>query len=402
LLFQEKKELNISATKLQARFRGKQARIKVQDVSEEKYDAWRKKDALQSLFRLKDRDMDGFLGIQELGTMIRKNIKKNKKNMKGRSSSHNSSGRRSSKDQTKDIVKLVKAMNLTNPNEKDLHKGDGSSNSGVSEETFVQYMLQGLQMTRKTMVQFRRKGYIQSMLADLIESMSNSVSSRILSERSAALNAVFNHFDEDNSGEIDQNEFLGLITYFSGKGAGNFSAIPTSNEIKDLMNSLDQGGDGKLQREEFIAFAMGGLAKTAKERRKYATQSSMHNKLCVLLDRISLGIDRRTKSLHTHFELLVEKNWRENKTRTLDVKCLYHAIFKSNVMGNAPSKEVIKKMKIASKRFIQAISGSGNGSIEKNDFVLFLLSGGSDPAVLKAQHPIVDKWRTNLLKTMPW
>ena len=37
-----------------------------------------------------------------------------------------------------------------------------------------------------------------------------------------------------------------------------------------------------------------------------------------------------------------------------------------------------------------------------NDFVLFQLSGGSDPAVLKKQHPVIDLWRSNLLKSMAW
>jgi Ca2+-binding EF-hand superfamily protein len=386
----ERKEKSAAAAKLQARFRGKQARIKVQDVSEEKYANWRRTDALQSLFRLKDRDMDGLLTVQDLGTMLKEITRKHRSATKSTKQKP-----RRTEPKSKDLRKLIRAMNLTNPNERDINPDDGSSSGGVSEETFVQYMLQGLQMARTDIVAFRRKGDIQSMLADLIGSMSKEVEQRILSERSAALNAVFNHFDEDNSGEIDTSEFVGLISYFSGKGK---EFAPTAAEITDLMNALDQGGDGMLQREEFIAFSMGGLSRSAKERREYAKQSPMHNKLCVLLDRIALGIDRRTKGLHSKFESLVKTS----KARTMDMRCLYQAFLVSKVEGADPDKETIKNMKIAAKRFTQAVTGATNGALSKNDFVLFLLSGGSDPTVLRAQHPIVDKWRTSVLKSMPW
>jgi hypothetical protein len=67
----EKKERDEACAKLQARFRGKQARIQVQDKSEERYADWRRRDALQSLFRAKDRDADGFLTVQDLGAMLK-------------------------------------------------------------------------------------------------------------------------------------------------------------------------------------------------------------------------------------------------------------------------------------------------------------------------------------------
>ena len=397
----EKKERDEACAKLQARFRGKQARIQVQDKSEERYADWRRCDALQSLFRAKDRDSDGFLTIQNLGTMLKEIPKKRTARASMASQKNSKNSRAVEKKRIKDLQKLVRAMNQTNDNEKDVGVGDASASSGVSEETFVGYMAQGLLMTRNDLISFKRKGNIQTMLADLIGVMSKEVESRILSERSAALNAVFNHFDADHSGEIDGDEFSKLISYFSGKGPG---FLPTKDEIHDLMNSLDQGGDGQLQRDEFIAFSMGGLSKSAKERRAYAKQSPMHNKLCVLLDRISLGIDRRTKALHSEFENLVEGS----NARTMDAPCLYQALRQSgvggvgSVNGESPTKEEQKKLKIAAKRFTQAITGASNGALSKNDFVLFQLSGGSDPTVLRAQHPIIDKWRTSMLKTMPW
>jgi hypothetical protein len=409
----EKQEKDKAAAALQARFRGKKARIQVQDLSEAKYEQWRRCDALECLFRLRDRDMDGFLSTKDLMLMLQEIPRR--RPAKGRKGNSAPPPRRVNPNK-KDVKKLVRAMNAnTSANEKDNHARDGSSSVGVSEETFVAYMNQGLKMTRLDVIAFRRKGHIQAMLADLIGFVSKEVESRILSERAAALNAVFNHFDVDQSGEIDGEEFTNLIIYFSGKGGkegkegkggkGGSTFAPTKEEIGELMGSLDQGGDGMLQREEFIAFSMGGLSQTAKQRREYAKQSSMHNKLCVLLDRISLGIDRRTKALHSIYDVLVQKgrmhrkDKHERMLRTMDMECLYQAIVEN---GMGVERGEAAKVQTAVKRFIKALTGDTHGTLGKNDFVLFQLSGGSDPAVLKKQHPVIDLWRSNLLKSMAW
>ena len=47
------------------------------------------------------------------------------------------------------------------------------------------------------------------------------------------------------------------------------------------MYSLDKDRNGELARDEFIAFCMGGLSQTAAQRREYAKQSTIHNKLAV-------------------------------------------------------------------------------------------------------------------------
>jgi hypothetical protein len=66
-----KKERDNAAAKLQSRFRGKRARIRVQDLAEERYEEWRRSDALENLFRYQDRDMDGYLSENDLARMLR-------------------------------------------------------------------------------------------------------------------------------------------------------------------------------------------------------------------------------------------------------------------------------------------------------------------------------------------
>ncbi len=284
-------------------------------------------------------------------------------------------------------------------------------------------------MARKDILAFRRKGNIQNLLADLIEFVAKRVDRRVVTERNAALNAVFNHFDNDNSGVIDAAEFRQLIAHFSGKGK---DFCPTEEEVTDLMNSLDKDGNGELAREEFIAFCMGGLAQSAAQRREYAKQSTMHNKLAVLLDRITLGIDRRTKALHTYFEETVDgdpqrrislahitSSVRESgaaRAHVIAEEGEADAMGKAGRQGERGEKEQkspermeeerSRKEKMvavgASGKFIQAITGSRAGSLAKNDFVLFMLSGGSDPLVLKAQHPVIARWRTMQLSKTPW
>ena len=479
---QEKREREAAAARLQARFRGNKDRVVMQDVTERRYAEWRRTDALQTLFRSKDRDCSGFLGVKDLGRMLKDIPAKAAAaaNRTGGGSVRSGTGGSRQAPKSKDLKKLVRAMNLTSSdNEGGGRNGmaDGVSEVGclfacfcsvqnfvitlllfdtisqpsphrptphahMSQATFISYMLQGLKMTRKEILAFRRKGNIQNLLADLIEFVAVQVNRRIVTERNAALNAVFNHFDDDNSGVIDAAEFRQLIAHFSGKGK---DFCPTADEITDLMNSLDKDGNGELAREEFIAFCMGGLAQPAAQRREYAKQSAMHNKLAVLLDRISLGIDRRTKALHTYFEETVEGD----PTRRISLAHVTSSVRKSgaarahvlaeekekeeeeevaeNNDGDQEKKSIEqgerrvrdeqksperveeerkRKEKMiavgASGKFIQAITGSRAGSLAKNDFVLFMLSGGSDPLVLKAQHPVIARWRTMQLAKTPW
>ena len=155
------------------------------------------------------------------------------------------------------------------------------------------------------------------------------------------------------------------------------------------MRSLDQSGDGLMDREEFQRFLMGGLARTVKrERRQYAKKSKMHRKLAILLDRISFGIDRRTKALHSMFDAVDDDGsgfLTATELRELMAKYADHE-------GHVPSDEEVME-------FMEQIDENGDMKLSKAEFVLFMLHNDD---VVDETDSKVGQWRNHALEKVPW
>ncbi len=154
------------------------------------------------------------------------------------------------------------------------------------------------------------------------------------------------------------------------------------------MRSLDQSGDGLMDREEFQKFLMGGLARTVAERRQYAKKSKMHRKLAILLDRISFGIDRRTKALHSMFDAVDDDGsgfLTATELRELMAKYADHE-------GHVPSDEEVME-------FMEQIDENGDMKLSKAEFVLFMLHNDD---VVDETDSKVGQWRNHALEKVPW
>ena len=67
---------------------------------------------------------------------------------------------------------------------------------------------------------------------------------------SNAVNAVFQQFDKDNSGSLDQGEVTALINAALDKmGAGR---KVTEAEVKGLITKVDKNSDGKIGKDELL------------------------------------------------------------------------------------------------------------------------------------------------------
>ena len=141
-------------------------------------------------------------------------------------------------------------------------------------------------------------------------------------------------------------------------------------------------------REEFQRFLMGGLARTVAERRQYAKKSKMHRKLAILLDRISFGIDRRTKALHSMFDAVDDDGsgfLTATELRELMAKYADHE-------GHVPSDEEVME-------FMEQIDENGDMKLSKAEFVLFMLHNDD---VVDETDSKVGQWRNHALEKVPW
>ena len=64
----------------------------------------------------------------------------------------------------------------------------------------------------------------------------------------AAVDAVFSHFDADNSGTLDRGEVFNLINAAFTQMNANRQA--TQEEVDQLVAAVDTSGDGKINKQE--------------------------------------------------------------------------------------------------------------------------------------------------------
>ncbi len=70
----------------------------------------------------------------------------------------------------------------------------------------------------------------------------------------AVVGDVFNTFDKDGNGFIEEDELKAAVAEFS-KGAGGDGDVG-EDQIKDALKGLDQNNDGKLDKSEFAALVV--------------------------------------------------------------------------------------------------------------------------------------------------
>ena len=359
-----------AAIKIQSLIRGVKGRVIFSEVLEESHMIWKRDYQLRAVFKDGDLNDDGKLQVREFAAMLR-----NVSNVSG--------GGQAPTPSLVDIKKLMRRINAQ------YGIGLGENNGGkveIGEDCFVEYFMSGLRATPHELSVFARGGQYHEMLATLVTQMRNEVLRRETEERLAASYAIFDKYDEDRSGEIDLHEMKQLISDYMGKRGRKYA--PTEREVQALMNSLDQSGDGLMDREEFQRFLMGGLARTISERRQYGKKSKMHRKLAILLDRISLGIDRRTKALHKMFDSVDD-----DKSGFLTATEFRGLMAKYSVSnGDIPSDaDVIE--------FMDIIDENGDARLSKGEFVLFMLHNDD---LVDENDSMIGKWRKLALENIPW
>ena len=67
----------------------------------------------------------------------------------------------------------------------------------------------------------------------------------------AIVDAVFEEFDKDKHGTIDEAELKGAIESFNENCPPEERTEITDEQIQEALKELDKNNDGKLQKDEF-------------------------------------------------------------------------------------------------------------------------------------------------------
>ena len=360
------------ATAIQKLVRGVQARERYKEMLESEHIRWRRDYNLRAVFKDTDLNEDGLLQVREFANMLRQ-----VSNIRG--------GGAGPSPSLLDVKNLMRRINA----QYGIGLGEGSAaKQEIDEDCFVAYFMSGLCASPRELAIFARGGQYHEMLANLVVQMREEVERRTMEERMAASYAIFDHYDEDRSGEIDVNEMKQLISDYMGTRGRLYA--PSESEVTSLMRSLDQSGDMLLDREEFQRFLMGGLGRTMSERRQYSRRSKMHRKLAMLLDRISLGIDRRTKALHGIFESVDTDG--SGFLQATELKQLMHNTCSDSEF--LPTDEDVLS-------FLRAIDENGDMKLSKAEFVLYMLHNDEE-SESAGENSKIGQWRTKALEKVPW
>ena len=90
----------------------------------------------------------------------------------------------------------------------------------------------------------------------MAQSLSDADQASIALARTAALaqaEVAFGKLDINGDGEVDRNEIMQLAEQGQGLPDGA-SAEAKEAKIKEFLDSFDADGDGKIQKEEWLAF----------------------------------------------------------------------------------------------------------------------------------------------------
>jgi len=360
------------ATVVQKLVRGMQARERYKEMLEIEHIRWREDYNLRAVFKDTDLNEDGLLQVREFANMLRQ-------------VSNRTGGGAGPSPSLLDVKNLMRRINA----QYGIGLGEGAAaKQEIDEECFVAYFMSGLRASPRELAIFARGGQYHEMLANLVVQMREEVERRTTEERMAASYAIFDHYDDDRSGEIDVNEMKQLISDYMGRRGRLYA--PSESEVKSLMRSLDQSGDMLLDRDEFQRFLMGGLGRSMSERRQYSRRSKMHRKLAMLLDRISLGIDRRTKALHDIFDSVDTDG--SGFLQATELKQLMHNT--CNASEFLPTDEDVLN-------FLQAIDENGDMKLSKAEFVLYMLHNDEE-SESAGNTSKIGQWRTKALEKVPW
>jgi Ca2+-binding EF-hand superfamily protein len=367
-----------AAAKIQALHRGVLARGRFKVRLETAHEMWRRDYMLRAVFKDGDLNEDGVLQVREFAAMLR-------------DVSSRGGGGQAPTPSLLEVKNLMRRINAQ------YGIGVGEQAAGgpveIGEECFVSYFLSGLGASARELAIFARGGTYHRMLATLVVQMRQELGRRTAEERMAASYAIFDKYDDDRSGTIDTAEMKTLIADYMGRRGRQYA--PSSEEVEVLMRSLDRSGDMLLDREEFQQFLMGGLARSMADRKHYSRRSKMHRKLAMLLDRISMGIDRRTKALHTLFDEGVGEGEKGGFLQADQLKRLIAA-----TMGRGGGREKVDLPdddEVLS--FLRLMDDNGDLKLSKAEFVLFMLHNDD---ILDEKESRIAQWRRQALETIPW
>jgi Ca2+-binding EF-hand superfamily protein len=90
------------------------------------------------------------------------------------------------------------------------------------------------------------------------------------------LNKIFHEYDVDNSGFLDVVEIEKMLNDNSNLNQNDTQ--DHSNDAQEILNALDNDGNGYVEQSEFIKWVLSGLTRPKRSREIFASYSTFHQR----------------------------------------------------------------------------------------------------------------------------
>lgn len=288
----------------------------------------------------------------------------------------------------------------------EIHKALDSDGDGIiTSIEFVSWILRGAALSFQERKNFCEKSELHKRMCNFLEAVcvlcggadllhglilapsKLSGDSLTTEEITAGLLVLFNQFDTDKSGSIDKNELKALMIDLPLRFYVDPSKIPTSSDVDTVMNALDADESGEIDFDEWKDWILGNRNMSKKQRETFAAQSTSHNRLNGFVETLIQITADMTLPLGGEDDLREGLVTIFNESATpeghVGANEVYKMVAKLSVQ-NPQIKWFDCNMEMA-KTISEALDADGNGTIEAEEWVNWMIRGASRPAIDRAK-----------------
>lgn len=288
----------------------------------------------------------------------------------------------------------------------EIHRAlDGDGDGVITAVEFGSWILRGAALSYQERNDFSNKSDLHKRMCNFLEAVcvtsggadllhgliinvkKPNVNTLTKEQLTAGLLVLFNQFDTDHSGNIDQNELKAMMIDLPLRFYVDPDTIPTSDDVEIVMNALDADNSGEIDFDEWNDWILGNRSMSSKQRQKFASQSKSHFRLNSFVETIVKITTEMTLPLGNEKELNAGLIDIFDQSATPDGHIGPEEIFKmvSILSSKHPDITWFDCDMDMAQTISDALDADGNGTVEVDEWVRWMIRGANRPAIERAK-----------------
>jgi hypothetical protein len=288
---------------------------------------------------------------------------------------------------------------------KKIHEAlDSDGDQVVTEAEWTSWILRGValsfterkQFSGKSSINLRMTGFLEAVCVvcggfDLLHGMILTPHDRHVTQLSkealsAGLKLLFDQFDTDASGCIDESELKAMMIDLPIRFFVNPNDVPTQDDVALVMEALDQDKNGEVDFEEWKVWILGNRSMSKEKRAKFCAMSKAHSRLDRFVGTIVQITSEMMAPIGGAEELrpgLVEIFNMCSVENKVGAEQIHFMVMK--LTAKHPEAKWFECTKVMAKTITEALDADGNGTVELEEWVTWMIRGAQRPALERAK-----------------